>query len=239
MSLYALLAAAASLGLLGGLHCIAMCGALQHAAIGAPHGGSAAALRAQLSFQLARLAGYAALGALVAGGSSLLRWAAFTLPAFKPLWTIGNASLLALGLALLWLGRQPLWIDALGARVWTASRPLQRRIARALPLGAGFAWALLPCGLLYSALALAALASEPVRGALAMLAFGAGTAVNLLAARWLLSRVAFCGGSAVANAAGTGRAEAFGVRVAGAMLAAMALAALIAIALGLPHPFCS
>lgn len=262
MSLWILLATAGAFGLLGGLHCVAMCSAMQRVAVhgaggvaatpgprgarriplqpvdaigGRPVGGAAPGASfavalppgRELAFHAARLAGYAALGAAVGGGSALLRWGAEGLPAMRPLWGTANALLLALGLALLVLGRQPAWIDALGARVAHATGATGRpRAVR--PVLAGLAWALLPCGLLYSALATAALASDPAGGALAMLAFGLGTAANLLAAQ-SLARVA---------GARAARFETLGVRVGGALLAAMAAAALVALALGQPHPFC-
>lgn len=263
MSLWILLGTAGTLGLLGGLHCVAMCSAMQRVAV---HGTGAAPVRAasagalriplqpvdatggrpigrvaggavlaaalphgrEWAFHAARLAGYATLGAAVGGGSALLRWGAEGLPAMRPLWGSANALLLALGLALLVLGRQPAWIDAFGARVARATGVAGRPSA-VRPVAAGLAWALLPCGLLYSALATAALASDPAGGALAMLAFGLGTAANLVAAQ------------AVARLAGAraARIETLGVRVGGALLAAMAAAALAALALGQPHPFCS
>ena len=259
MSLIVLLTTAGSLGLLGGLHCVAMCAALQRFAVhgaGAPGPAGAAplarviALRpveaavssavavaapigADLRFHAARMLGYAALGAAVGGGSSLLRWGADAIPAMRPLWGTLNGLLLALGIALLVLGRQPGWIDALGARVWHATGARVGATRGRRPVIAGLAWALVPCGLLYTALATAALASDPLRGAAAMLAFAAGTAANLLAAQWVLHAI---GRGSAARAA---RVESLGIRIGGALLAAMAIAALVALALGQPHPFCA
>lgn len=261
MSLLVLLATAGSLGLLGGLHCVAMCSGLQRIAIhglqpvpaakgpsrSGPHrvvplhavatigpipaqrAGVTGAIAADLRFHAARLFGYAMLGAVVGSGSWLLRWGVEVLPLMRPLWGSLNAALLALGLSLLLLGRQPAWIDALGERVWRATGSRAGPAVRHRPELAGIAWAALPCGLLYSALATAALASDPLGGAAAMLAFGAGTAINLLAAQ------------AVMRALGRGsaaRVESIGMRIGGALLAAMAIAALRALALGQPHPFC-
>jgi sulfite exporter TauE/SafE len=260
MSLIVLLTTAGSLGLLGGLHCVAMCAALQRVAVhgtggtGGPGVGGAAPLArtiplqpvgaavslataapigADLRFHAARMLGYAALGAAVGGGSALLRWGADAMPLMRPLWGTLNGLLLALGLALLVLGRQPAWIDALGARVWQATGARLGASRGRRPMLAGLAWALVPCGLLYSALATAALASDPLRGAAAMLAFAAGTAANLLAAQWLLHAI---GSGSTSRAA---RVESVGIRIGGALLAAMATAALVALALGQPHPFCA
>lgn len=263
MSLIVLLTTAAALGLLGGLHCVAMCAALQRVAVhgtgpatASPVGGAngslartiairpvaaardgalaaTASFGADLRFHAARLLGYALLGAAVGGGSSLLRWGADALPLMRPLWGTLNGLLLALGIALLWRGRQPAWIDALGTRVWQATGAVSGGGRSRRPVLAGLAWALVPCGLLYSALATAALASDPLRGAGAMLAFAGGTAANLLAAQWLLHAI----GRRAADRAAC--VESTGIRIGGALLAAMAASALVALALGQPHPFCA
>jgi sulfite exporter TauE/SafE len=265
MSLVVLLGTALTLGLLGGLHCVAMCSALQRLAvhgigadpaagagvparapipirIAAPSAGAGLTptgsgrfgpLRADLRFHAARIAGYAVLGALVGSGSWLLRWGSEVMPLMRPLWGTMNALLLALGLALLVLGRQPRWIDELGRRVWQATGARLEPSGGRRPVLAGLAWALVPCGLLYSALATAALASEPLRGAAAMAAFGLGTAVNLLVAQGLIHLVSR------GSAAKAARVEALGIRIGGGLLAAMSAAALVALALGQPHPFCA
>jgi sulfite exporter TauE/SafE len=79
---------------------------------------------------------------------------------------------------------------------------------------------------------MAALASDPLRGGLVMAAFGAGTAANLLGAEAIL-RAFERRGQAKAQSLQT-----LGVRLGGAVLAAMAAIALVALALGQPHPFC-
>ena len=73
-----------------------------------------------------------------------------------------------------------------------AIAPLGRRLlpvdtpARALGVGAVWGW--LPCGLVYSVLALALVSGDATRGATVMLAFGLGTAPNLLVAGLALER---------------------------------------------------
>ena len=64
--------------------------------------------------------------------------------------------------------------------------PIQTPLA-ALPLGMVWGW--LPCGLVYSALALAVASGGPVQGALVMLLFGLGTLPSMLAAGLLTARV--------------------------------------------------
>ena len=82
---------------------------------------------------------------------------------------------------------------------------------------AGMAWALLPCGLLYSAVLVAALGANAASGALAMLAFGVGSGV------WLwIAPVAW---RILQGRLGRWRA-AWGTRSAGLMLVGIALWAL-------------
>lgn len=273
MSLIALLATSATLGTLGGVHCVAMCSGLQKVAV---HGldrepsrtsdgdgrrprtiipiasvaspllpaSTPGALRAaaqDLAFQLSRIAGYSLLGGAVGVSSEALRWGAAAAPLMRPVWGLFNAALLVLGLTLLVLGRQPVWIDGFGRRIWFATASgVSVNVAANLSANqwprrilSGLAWSLLPCGLLYSALAVAALASSALGGAGVMLAFGAATALDLLAARWLLQAIGVMTGARLADRA------AIGVRIGGALLSAMAIAALLALALGQPHPFCN
>jgi sulfite exporter TauE/SafE len=79
----------------------------------------------------------------------------------------------------------------------------------------------------------AALASSALGGASVMIAFGAATALDLLAARWLLRAIDVMAGARLADR------HAIGVRIGGALLSAMAIAALLALAVGQPHPFCN
>jgi sulfite exporter TauE/SafE len=76
---------------------------------------------------------------------------------------------------------------------------------------AGLLWGWLPCGLVYGALAAAALAGSPARGAAAMLAFGLGTLPNLLAIGIAAARMRALAGSRVARFAAAGMLAGFGV----------------------------
>jgi len=57
-------------------------------------------------------------------------------------------------------------------------------------------WALMPCGLLYSALMVAALSGSSVDGALTMALFALGSSVSLWAAPWLWLRLQTLGDGA-------------------------------------------
>ena len=169
------------MGLAGGPHCIAMCGAAC-AGIGqaaAPRSAQAIGL-----FQLGRVAGYSALGALAAASMQGLGWLTVHSAALRPVWTMVHVAAILLGLMLLIFARQPVWLDQGARRVWAAVRGATQRLGLAAPLGLGVAWALLPCGLLYSALLLAALSGGPVAGAVSMAMFALASAVWLVGGRW-------------------------------------------------------
>jgi sulfite exporter TauE/SafE len=247
MALLALMISAGTLGLVGGLHCTAMCTGLQRLAV---HGLSApnqtivwtpppsrsSPRRNDWSFHIARMLSYAALGAAAGTGSWLLRWGAGALPVMRPLWSALNLLVLFIGLTLLLHGRQPDWLNALGQAVGRQSQArldALNRWHRLRPWVAGIAWGLLPCGLLYSAVALAALASEPGRGALVMLVFALGTTIHLLGAQHIIALMAQHN-----RFQSRIKTERLGTRLSGAALAILAALALVALARGQPHPFC-
>ena len=173
------------MGLAGGPHCIAMCGAAC-AGIGQAAGerrGAALAL-----FQLGRVVGYALLGALAAASMQGLGWLTVHSAALRPVWTMVHVAAAVIGLVLLIQARQPLWLEAGARRIWARVRGATQRWGLAAPLGIGVAWALLPCGLLYSALLVATLSGSWVEGALTMALFALGTSVAMTAGPWLLLR---------------------------------------------------
>jgi len=207
----ALLAGALLLGLAGVPHCAAMCGAGCAVAVGGARSGVAT----PWAFHLARIAGYAAAGGVAAASVGALALLGQWSPALRPLWTLLHVAALALGLWLLWHGRQPMWMAALGnrsARV-AATSPGQWQVLRG-PTRAGAigaAWVAWPCGLLQSALVVAGLANSALGGAAVMAGFAAVTAVGLGVGPWLWRRAEGLGTPA--------RAADLAVRLAGALLA--------------------
>ncbi len=192
------------MGLAGGPHCIAMCGA---ACAGIGKAAGAHSGRAIWLFQAGRLAGYATLGALAAASMQALGWLTVQSAAVRPVWTLFHVAAVVLGLMLLLLARQPVWLDQGARRVWRRVRELHTAWGSAAPLAIGSLWALMPCGLLYSAVMVAALSGGPVNGAMTMALFAVGSSVSLLAGPWLLLRLG-------ADASGS-----WGMRLAGLALA--------------------
>ncbi|QEA13892.1 sulfite exporter TauE/SafE family protein [Comamonas flocculans] len=174
------------MGLVGSPHCIAMCGA---ACAGIGQAGAPQVQRSIAVFQLGRLLGYAALGALAAASMQGLGWLTLHSAALRPVWSLIHVAAAVLGLALLVLGRQPVWLDTGARRLWLRVRQATRAMGLAAPLGLGAAWALLPCGLLYSAVLVAALAGSTGGGAAIMALFALGSGLALWLGPWALLRM--------------------------------------------------
>ncbi len=194
----ALVATALLMGLAGGPHCIAMCGAAC-AGIGRNTGGRSA--RSLWSFQAGRMLGYAALGGLAATSMQGLGWLSIQSAALRPIWTLFHVAAALLGLMLLWKARQPVWLENSARKVWRGARAITGAVTSganggpagksqgATPLLIGVLWSLLPCGLLYSALLVAAMSNNPLEGASVMALFALGSGVSLMAGPWLWLRV--------------------------------------------------
>jgi sulfite exporter TauE/SafE len=165
---------AIALGLLGSLHCAAMCGPLM-LALPVPAGGAARFVAGRVVYQLGRVATYCLLG-VVAGlvGQSIFlaglqRWLSIAL---------GVAILLCFFVSKKISVSAP--VMRLVARLKSAmSAQLRQRTFRSLAL-LGLLNGLLPCGLVYVALA-GAVASGNLRdGIFYMLLFGLGTVPTML-----------------------------------------------------------
>ncbi len=170
------------LGLLGGGHCLGMCGGLMGAltlAIAPERRGQRFQLL--LAYNLGRILSYATAGLLL----GLAGWALANSPAAMLLRVVAALLLIAMGLYLAgwWSGLTR--IEALGRGLWRYIQPLTRRfmpvtsLPRALLLGGLWGW--LPCGLVYSTLLWAASQGDALDSAALMLAFGLGTLPVLLA----------------------------------------------------------
>ncbi|HSX88389.1 MAG TPA: sulfite exporter TauE/SafE family protein [Pseudomonas sp.] len=182
LELAPLLLSALILGLLGGGHCLGMCGGLMSAlTLAIPAERRAQRFQLLLAYNLGRIFSYAAAGLLL----GLAGWALNNSPAAMVLRIIAALLLIAMGLYLAgwWSGLTR--IEALGRGLWRYIQPLTRRFMpvtnwpRALILGGLWGW--LPCGLVYSTLLWASSQGNALDSAALMLAFGLGTLPVLLA----------------------------------------------------------
>ena len=185
-------AAAFLIGLLGGVHCVGMCGGIVGAlTVQTPR--RARAWNLHLAYSAGRIASYAVAGAIMGmiGGAGLM----FNqvLPVQMLLYVLANLILISLGLYLAGLGKQLTRLEALGASLWRRVQPYSVRFLPADTSGKAFLlgmlWGWLPCGLVYSLLATALLSGGAVSGAAVMLAFGLGTLPNLLLAGMAFKRL--------------------------------------------------
>lgn len=173
--------------LLGSLHCVGMCGGFV-AAYASSRGGADAPRRiasAHAAYHVGRLVSYATLGAIVgllgraldiAGAiAGVSRFAAWIAGGLMVAWgVIALAQLAGLDWA-----KIPGW-HGLGQRVALRFRALRERppVVRGFLMGS--LSALLPCGWLYAFVVTATATADPLRGALVMIAFWAGTVPALL-----------------------------------------------------------
>jgi uncharacterized protein len=176
-------------GLLGGAHCVGMCGGI----VGALTMGGVSRWSMHLAYNTGRILSYAAAGALAGALGAASLGLEGQIPARLILYLFANLMLVALGFYLLGVTRALAFTERAGQALWRRVQPLTRRflpattIRQAFPLGLLWGW--LPCGLVYSALASSLSAGSASRGAALMLAFGLGTLPNLLLAGILLSRL--------------------------------------------------
>ncbi len=171
----ALLYVAFATGLVGSLHCVGMCGPI---AMALPVGGLSTwqALLARLIYTLGRLGAYMSLGYAFGYFGLGLQWAGFQ----QWLSIVIGLAMFALlffnhAVSLAWLqrgiGQVKMWMGKfIHHKSWLGFGVL------------GFFNGLLPCGILYLALAGATATFTPWHGAWYMLAFGLGTAPAL----WLV-----------------------------------------------------
>ncbi|WP_321527965.1 sulfite exporter TauE/SafE family protein [Sedimenticola selenatireducens] len=176
-------------GLLGGVHCIGMCGGIVSAlTFGLPEtsrGSVTAQLPFQLAYNLGRLISYVIAGAIMGGLGVLLA-------GMLPMQMAQQALLMLAGLFMILLGfyLAGWWmvlnrVERLGGVLWRRLEPMSRQLmpvrspTRAFAIGMLWGW--VPCGLVYTMLINAVSSGGALQGAGLMFAFALGTLPNLLA----------------------------------------------------------
>ncbi|RYZ97250.1 MAG: sulfite exporter TauE/SafE family protein, partial [Moraxellaceae bacterium] len=171
-----------TLGLVSSAHCIGMCGGIMGAlSMAVPANARARRWMILVAYNLGRITSYALMGLLAGffaeqfaalGGGSVLR-------------VLAGVLLIVMGLYLADWWRGLTKLETLGRYLWVYIQPLGKRlmpvstIPKALLLGALWGW--LPCGLVYTALAMSMTQPAPTLAASSMLAFGVGTLPAVLA----------------------------------------------------------
>lgn len=178
-----LLPAALLAGFFGSTHCIGMCGAIVVLFEQQQPAGMHRWLR-RILYNSGRLGFYMLLGAIAGGASAVIVATAGARTTLLVLRLIAGILVVAIGLNLVFNWNFTRFIESAGARVWRRLAPLARHVlpveTPARALGAGFLWGALPCGLVYSAVAMAATSGSMVNGSLIMFSFWAGTLPALL-----------------------------------------------------------
>ncbi len=199
--------AAVMIGLLGGGHCLAMCGGIMGAlsmhaatrtqvrtpvtvtgpdAADVPRQRSGVMLGQLLLYSSGRLSSYALLGLIL----GLI--GAFAVAALEPMGMVlrglAGGLLIAMGLYLAGLWNGIVALERLGHGIWKRlGGGLRQHRGGALLLG--MSWGLLPCGLVYGTLAWTASVADPIRSAWLMFAFGIGTLPAVLGGGWFGSHL--------------------------------------------------
>ncbi len=182
-----ILTAAFLVGLLGGTHCVGMCGGI----VAALSAGVSPELQAsrervvltQLAYNGGRISSYVLAGILFGLLGEI--FANFGVLQGIPLGRIlGGVVMILLGIYLTGWWQSLLFLERAGARLWQYIEPLGRRFipvrsaSQAFLLGLVWGW--LPCGMVYSVLVLALSSGSVAGGALTMLVFGLGTLPTLM-----------------------------------------------------------
>jgi len=181
--------AAFLVGLLGGVHCIGMCGGIVATlGMGLPEEKRmrwASQLPYLISYNSGRLISYTVAGLLVGGAGAWVGDLLLLQQAKLVLQTVAGLFMVALGLYLggWWFGLTR--VEKIGGLLWRYIGPFARSLlpirSTTQALMMGLVWGWLPCGLVYSVLIWAISAGGAIEGGLLLLSFGLGTLPNLFA----------------------------------------------------------
>ena len=187
---YLSLITAFSMGLLGGAHCIAMCGGIIGAlTISLKPDQYWQRLYLILSYNLGRILSYMLIALLFYQLVSSL--AAYLSLGFMRI--VAGLLLIAMGLYLANWWRGLVYLEKAGGFLWQYIQPMARSLmpVKSIPQAflLGMIWGWLPCGLIYSALVYSATANNAYSAVLVMLGFALGTLPAVLLSGLLAERL--------------------------------------------------
>lgn len=172
-------------GFFGSTHCLGMCGAIVVLFEQESPAGMQRWLR-RILYNLGRLGFYLLLGAIAGGAGAVIVATAGARTALLALRLIAGLLVITIGLNLLFHWNFTRFLETAGSGIWKRLAPLARHVlpieSPARAVAAGFLWGALPCGLVYSSVAMAATSGSLPGGALVMFFFWLGTAPALLLA---------------------------------------------------------
>lgn len=181
------------IGLLGGVHCVGMCGGIMSAlTLGIQPLNKMSSTQNEtnlfpylLSYNSARIISYVIAGIIFGGVGAWFTDLVLFNQAQMFLKVVAGIFLIALGLYLANWWRGLSYVEQLGSVVWKFIEPIAKRF---IPIknikqafAAGFLWGWLPCGLVYSVLIWSLSSGSAIKGGLLMLSFGLGTLPTLIA----------------------------------------------------------
>ena len=193
IEVWPIVSAALVTGLLGSAHCLGMCGGISGLfAVNASITSIKQQLPRAITYNAGRIATYAILGIVVA---MLGKGAVGSIPDLAaPVRLASGLLIILVGLQVAFGWRLLSFVENVGARLWRRVAPAAKGLVPVenllQALGLGLIWGLLPCGLVYSVLLLAATTTEPSSGALVMIAFGLGTMPAMVATGISASKLA-------------------------------------------------
>jgi uncharacterized protein len=179
----ATLLSALLMGMIGSTHCVGMCGGII-STLSTNFSGKTSnqTFWIQLFYNVGRITTYSFLGLLIGFFSSKLMGMLPNPHAFSM--KVSGIFFILLGLYISQLLNSFKYLESTGQKLWVKIEPFGRKYLPAqTPFDAwklGLVWGWLPCGLVYSALALAMTQVNPLHSALTMLVFGLGTLPTLL-----------------------------------------------------------
>ncbi len=182
-TLLAAMSAALVAGLFGSAHCVGMCGGIAGLfAVKLEVASLSRRVGLGVAYNVGRILGYAVLGFLVAGIGKTI---AGVIPMLAgPVRLASGLLIILVGLQIAFDWRLLQFLERGGAAVWQRIAPSARGLlpvtSAPKALALGFLWGWLPCGLVYSALLIAATSGEALNGAAVMAVFGLGTLPAML-----------------------------------------------------------
>lgn len=175
------------MGLLGGVHCVGMCGGIASAlSLGSQtDAGIRKRFVIQLFYNLGRISSYTLAGLLIGWVGAITTQGFASHSLHQILQTFSGVVLILMGLYLANWWRVLVKVEQAGTLLWKHIEPFARKL---IPIKkvhhsflVGMLWGWLPCGLVYSMLTMSLTTASATQGALVMLSFGLGTLPNLLA----------------------------------------------------------